>query len=88
MVCNGGDICCTPDNKCGGGEGDCDRDNDCQEGLKCGTDNCAYKENGNLTPYLNQEWDATDDCCYKATNGIMNLRKFGRVSQGDTRKTA
>jgi len=63
-ACNGGDICCTPNNKCGAGEGDCDTDNDCQEGLKCGIDNCANKGNGNPKPYPNQEWDATDDCCY------------------------
>ena len=41
MTCNGGDSCCTEDNKCDAGEGDCDSDEDCKEGLRCGTDNCG-----------------------------------------------
>ena len=54
--CDGGDSCCTPDNKCGEGEGDCDSNDDCFPGLYCGHNNCSGVtfENG-------------DDCCYIRT---------------------
>ena len=55
--CQGGDSCCTPDNKCDIDEGDCDNDADCKEGLKCGkTFNCSLKKGF--------DWDDTDSCCY------------------------
>jgi hypothetical protein len=54
--CQGGDSCCTPDNKCEEDEGDCDADTDCVEGLKCGNRNCIQKSG--------LQWDSTDDCCY------------------------
>ena len=69
LGCNGGNTCCTPDNKCGEDEGDCDADNDCQDGLKCGIDNCSNKGNGNP----NNEWNAEDDCCYKPAKGTCTL---------------
>ena len=77
LGCQGGDTCCTPDNKCGEDEGDCDSDNDCQEGLKCGVDNCSNKGNANPKPFPNNEWDATDDCCYKPAKGKRNLWYLG-----------
>ena len=69
LGCQGGDRCCTPENKCGEDEGDCDTDNDCQEGLKCGQqlDNC----HGN-----GPEWDATDDCCYRPKEGKKNSKEL------------
>ena len=38
------------------GEGDCDSDTSCAGKLKCGTDNC-----------VGEFFDATDDCCYSAS---------------------
>ena len=64
-ACNGGDSCCTEDNKCGEQEGDCDKDSDCLDGLKCGENNCASKSGS--------EWDAGDDCCYKPAQGYRAL---------------
>ena len=49
MTCNGGNSCCTEDNKCDVGEGDCDSDEDCEGGLKCGSNNCGMAvPNGDL----------------------------------------
>ena len=57
LACNGGDSCCTPNNRCYIGHGDCDSDNDCKGSLTCGVDNCY----GPL-------FDETDDCCTDGTS--------------------
>ena len=54
--CNGGDSCCTSENKCKEWEGDCDDDDDCLDGLICGKENCPRK--------YGYDWDKTDDCCF------------------------
>jgi len=52
LRCTGQDDgCCTESNPCDEGEGDCDKDSHCQAGLKCGSDNCKFGDDG-------------DDCCY------------------------
>jgi len=48
----GNDGCCTVSNQCDAYEGDCDSDADCNGSLKCGTNNCPWRND-----------DATDDCC-------------------------
>ena len=56
-TCNGGDDCCTSENKCEEWEGDCDNDKDCLGDLICGVQNCPTK--------YGYDWDLSDDCCFK-----------------------
>jgi len=61
--CNGGDDCCGKDGyKCGKGEGDCDSHSDCQQGLVCGSNNCARGE-------IWTRFDKRDDCCTERCEG-------------------
>jgi len=63
LACAGVDDGCT---NMGIGDGDCDSDSECASGLKCGTDNCAnYRPSGGWPVESEDEWDTTDDCCYK-----------------------
>ena len=63
-MCDGGDSCCTPGNKCAEDDGDCDNDSDCKVGLKCGNQNCSRKKG--------LHWEATDDCCYAPSSGKID----------------
>ena len=60
--CNGGDSCCSAENRCTLGDGDCDSDDECAGDLVCGDDNCFMQ---------GQAWNSGDDCC-------VLRRKLGR----------
>ena len=56
-ICNGGNNCCTPENKCKEWEGNCNDDDDCLNTLICGRKNCPRK--------YGYDWDVNDNCCFK-----------------------
>ena len=69
--CPGGDVCCTPQNKCNEHEGHCMSDEDCKEDLICGRKNCK-KRRGLQFSYWNANLNWIDNCCKNKGITIMN----------------